>query len=184
MNTKSFLNTCSGVLAFVIPGIFAVDIYVHHLHLNFATWLMVLLLDVLGFLLALKAGNKRPYLQFGWMAAAILIIIAILMNGSSWEWGPIESLSFLFCIVAVIFWLMRSATSGLWFYLIAIYISFIPQAVSYWHSPDTSTWYLWAGSVFTCILAIIAAEKHDSAHVLTPWACVILNLGILLLLFR
>ena len=184
MNTKTTLNTLSGIIGFLIPALFALDIYVHHLSLNFATWLMVLILDVLGVVLAYKAGNKRPYLQIGWLVAAICIVIAIFTNGSVWNWGWIETACFALSLISVVLWLTKSAEVGTWFYLAAMYISFAPQAVNYWHEPQLSTWYVWGGSALACVLAIIAAEKRDVGHILTPAAAALMNLSILVLLFR
>ena len=174
----------SGLIGFFIPALFALDIYKNNLEQNLATWSMVLFMDMLGVILAFKAGNKRPLLQMGWLAAAVLILSAICLSKSSWHWGVIETLSLISCIAAVYLWQTRSARHGIYFYVIAGYVSFFPQIADYWKTPQPGTLYLWLTTVIACTLAIYGAEKRDFANTFVPIAFGLLNVLIAVLVLR
>ena len=151
---------------------------------NLATWIMILVLDVLGLILVLRAGNKSPFLQIGWTIAALLIVLAIALNNTLWQWTWIETISVSFCILSIFIWYKISAKYAIWPQMMAAYISFIPQGVDYWSLPQTQTWWLWAGTIVGCLLAIIGSKKQTFENVFIPWGCVILNATVLLILFR
>lgn len=174
----------SGGIGLVIPSIFAWDIYAHNLKVSIATWGMVLLLDLLGLVLAYKAGNERPYIQWGWLIAAILIVLAIMLNERTLDWGWVETSALVCCVIAIWLWLTRSAKWGLWFYMVAAYISLVPQVIEYWHAPQPESLYLWLGTVVGCGLAIVGAEKRDFGNTFVAYGAGILNLFIAVLVLR
>lgn len=165
----------SGILAFVIPTYFAWTVYQSNTPLNVATWLMILLLDFIGLVLVIKDGNKKPYMQIGWAAAALCIVLAITLGNSPWHWGWTETTSLVLCGVAVLLWLTLSARIAIWAYMTAMYVSFFPQLLDYWHEPQPDTLVLWIGTVITCLLAIYGAPKRDFTNTFVPWAAILLN---------
>ena len=174
----------SGPIGFIFPAMFAWDIYAKNFTQpqNVATWGMVLFMDVLGLILVLKAGNKRPILQIGWCAAAVCIMLAIIVNESRWHWGWVESISILLCGISVWLWQTRDdPKNALWFYMAAMYVSFAPQAYNYWYKPQPETLYLWTWSIVGCVLAIAGSKKRDFANTFVPWGAAILNVLITIL---
>jgi hypothetical protein len=172
---KKWLVLLSGILAFLIPTYFAWTVYQQNTPLNIATWLMVLLLDGLGLFLSIKDGNKRPYIQIGWTMAALCIVLAITVNNNPWHWGTMETVSLMLCMIAIVLWRTLSARTALWAYMGAFYISFFPQIVDYWYSPQPDTLWLWLWTVGTCALAIIGAEKRNFTNTFVPWGGLALN---------
>lgn len=182
---KSLLLLLSGILGFLVAVGFAVDIAMQRVGpQNIATWSMVLALDFIGVVLAFRAGNRKPWLQVGWAMAATLIVAAILFRQHVWEWGWIETASALAFLLALCLWWWKSAAHGLGAYMLAMYISCIPQGIDYWNTPQPETAYVWLGSAFASFLAVAGAPKHDYAHVFVPWAAIILNVGFTILVLR
>ena len=175
IKTKEWAVLASGVLAFLVPTYFAWTVYQNQQPQNVASWSMILLLDVLGLILVCKDGNKKPYLQLGWVLAAACIVLAITLGGSPWHWGWVESASLLFCGIAVILWLTLSARAALWAYMAAMYIAFVPLMANYWYEPQPETLWLWYWTIGTCLLAIYGANKRDFANTFVPWGAIVLN---------
>lgn len=184
---KEFALLASGVIGFMVPALFALDIYTTNTQANLATWIMILIMDVSGLWIACVEGNKRPFLQIGWVGAASLILFAILMKENAWNWGSVETSSFILCALALLLWRAlgkKGVLLGLFLQSVAVYVSFIPQAIDYWKKPDPSTWYLWFWTIVGCVCAIYAAEKRDAPHTFIPWACIVLNTAIFILIMR
>lgn len=173
---KDWALWLSLIIGFAIPASFAIQIHLEKLTLNIATWGMICLLDILGLILAFKSGNKKPWLQFGWAFAAVCIVIAILINNHTFSFGLVEYVCIACSLLAVYFWLTEKAEKGLYPYIIAVYISFIPQAIDYWGAPQPQTWWLWVGSILACVFAIYGAEKRNFANTFVPWSCIPFNL--------
>jgi len=165
----------SGLLGFIIPTYFAWTVYQNNISQNIASWGMILLLDVLGLFLAYKDGNKKPYLQIGWVLAATCIVLAITLGNSPWQWGWAESISLALCGISTVLWLTLSARVAIWAYMVAMYISLIPLMMDYWQKPQPETMWLWLWTIATCLLAILGAERRDFANTFVPWAAIVLN---------
>lgn len=178
MNTKkqAVAMWLSAVVGFATPAYFAWQTYTKQWGLNLATWALIFILDALGLVLAYKSGNKRPWIQWGWAVAASLILLATLNNKHTWAFGWVEYICIACCFISVYFWLTEKADRGLMSYIVAVYISFVPQLVDYWDSPQPETWWLWLGSIVACACAIYGAEKKDFVHTFVPWACIPFNL--------
>ncbi len=174
----------SGILGFIIPTYFAWTVYQQGLPQNIATWGMTLLLDVLGLVLAFRAGNKKPYLQLGWCFAAFCIVLAITLGQNPWQWGWVETVALLLAGMAIVLWLNWSAKKALWAYMAAAYLSTVPLMVDYWHRPQPETLWLWYWTIGTCFLAIYGASKRDFANTFVPWGCIVLNTIIVWLCLR
>jgi hypothetical protein len=181
---KQKLTLLSGILGFIVPMVFAYTIMAQKIPQNIASWGMVLVLDLLGVALAIKAGNKKPYMQIGWAIAAVFIVAAILFTNHSWQFGIVEGASLLFASIAVYMWLFGSPRIGLYAYIAAMYISFAPVMVDYWTNPVLETIWVWEWSALTCMIALFGAEKKDFSSLFVPWAAMVLNLIITWLCLR
>ena len=142
---------------------------------------MVFVLDLLGLILAFKDGNKKPFMQLGWALAAFCILLAVILNHNQITWGWTEISSVFLGVVAIALWLMWSAEKALWAYMVAMYLSFVPQAVDYWKEPQPDTLWLWLMSIATCLFAVLGAEKYNFANLFVPVAAAILNVAITIL---
>ncbi len=181
MKAKECAILMSGILGFIVPTYFAWTVYQMSIPQNVASWSMILILDPLGLVLVYKDGNKRPYLQLGWLLSAACIVSAITLGKSPWQWGMIENISLGLCLVAVVLWLALSARVATIAYMTAMYLSCVPLIVDYWKEPQPSTLWLWLWTIATCLLAIFGAAKRDFAHTFVPWAAILLN-GIIAIL--
>ena len=165
----------SGILGFLVPTYFGYTLYVNKMPQNIATWGMVLALDVLGLVLAIKDGNKKPYMQIGWVLAATCIFVGAFFSESISVWGLTETISVLMCVVAVILWQTLGPKPGLVSYVTAMWISFVPLAMDYLKEPQSSIAWLWQLTIVSCLLAVVGAEKKDFTNTFVPWGCIGLN---------
>jgi hypothetical protein len=175
VKAKQLCLVVSGLSGFIIPTYFAWIVYQENIPQNIASWSMVFALDVLGLTLVMKAGNKEPYLQTGWVVAAFLVLLSVLFNQSPWHWGWTESTSLFLCAVAVLLWLTKTARVALWAYIAAMWISFVPLMVDYWHVPQVDTLWLWLATIASCLFSILGSEKRDFTNTGVPWAVIALN---------
>lgn len=182
LSLKIIFSWISFILG-LVPLKFAYDIYEKLFIPNMVTWFLILILDVVGLWIVYKEGNKRPLIQIAWVVAAAIIMFAILIRQSIWQIGIIEIVSAIACIVAVILWKTtanhHAVKLALIFQTIAVYISFIPQAINYWDKPEPGTWYLWFWSAIGCALAIYSSPKHNMVSTFIPWAALVLNILVL-----
>ncbi|MDB5265634.1 MAG: hypothetical protein JWM39_347 [Parcubacteria group bacterium] len=182
--SKQYANWASGILGFAAPTYFAWTIYQTGVPQNVATWGMTVLLDALGLFLVIRGGNKLPLLQIAWLSAACLILIAILAGRSPWHWGIVESASLVLCFIAVVLWLTLSAEIAIFAFVIAFIVATVPLIVDYWHTPQSSTTWLWLVTIVSCALSIYGAKKQDVAHTAVPWGAIALNSFIAFLCVR
>lgn len=173
--SKEIASKASGILAFAAPTYFAWTVFQQAIPQNVATWGLTLLLDALGLFLAVKAGNRKPWLQLGWFLAAFCILAAVLLGNSPWHWGVVESVSVVFCLIAIVLWLTLSPQAAIFAFITAFIIASIPLMVDYWRVPQPSTTWLWVVTVFTCALSIYGAEKKDVAHTAIPAGAILQN---------
>jgi hypothetical protein len=206
MLNKKWFRELAGVMSFLfgfgIPSAFALSIFQHKVpQQNIATWGMIVLLDGVGFLLSYKLykesrlitvanlGKKKaqwPLLQFGWLLAATLIFTAILKEGNTFAWRWVETASLIGCLLAAYFWYNGEAQKGLYMYMAATYIAFVPQLYDYAVQPQPETWWLWAGSIAGSIFSILSNDKgaRGLKNCLVPWLVIPLNLGAFIIVMR
>jgi hypothetical protein len=181
MDLRFVVNVVSGVLGFIIPTYFAWTIFKLNLPQNVASWGLVFFLDLLGLVLAWKAGNRKPFIQVGWTVASICILVAIFFSNYEISWGKVETISVLLSLIAIYLWLTKSAGVAMYAYIVAMYTSFVPVMTDYWNVPQPQTGWLWMWTIITCIMSIWAAEKRNWANTAIQWAAIGLN-GIILIL--
>ena len=178
MNTntwKEWSVGLSGVIGFVAPVIYAWDIYQKNMEQSIATWSMALLLNTIALIMVYRGGNKRPLLQVGWTAASVCIFVAVCLSQSPFRFGWVETVSLACCAVAVWVWRTKDARSGLPFYMVAAYVSFIPQVSDFWFKPQPETLYVWLWAIVGCTFAIIGAKERNFVSTFVPYGCGALN---------
>ncbi len=171
---KKIAVPLSGVMTFFISTCFAWTIFSKNIPQNIATWIMVLILDIVGVVLVFNDGNKKPYLQMGWTISAFLVTSAIVLNDNPWHWGMVESVSFALCVISIVIWIKASARKALWAYMAASYISCFPLIVDYWNIPQPATLWVWVCTIGACLLSIYGSKK-DFANVFVPLNAIVAN---------
>lgn len=181
---RSISLSMSGVLGFLATTVFAWTLYTWSIPQNIASWLMVLSLEIVGLASVYKDGNKQPYLQIGWTLAALSVVLAILFGNNSWQWGQMESMSLLFCGIALVVYFAVSARVAICVYMIAMYVSLAPLMVDYWYEPQINTLWFWFANITACAFAIYGAPKRDFANTFIPWASILQNAFIVILCIK
>lgn len=185
MNTKEILSILSGLIGFAVPTTFGIWLLNAGQAQSIASWAMWTALDLTTLILAIKAGNKKPWLPLGWTIAATFVLIAVIYTGGNWKFGAVEYLSAAGVIIAAYYWIKDKAGMGLWACAIAMFISGLPIAFDYWKNPQQETWWVWVGTVIACTLTISSASKiSDIKQTLVPTSALIYNLMLLAILFR
>lgn len=175
------LNVFGAVLGSLAACFYAVRVWLKYERANLATWAIVLVLDVVGLYLTYATGNHEPYIQIGWCVAALLIVIAAFVRKGDWHWALIDTAVLIICAVSVAIWLTSEAVlASLLGYLIAAFLSALPQARDYVRHPDVarkSAW-VWQVSVIAILFPLAAKYvegKTGVEHTLVYWALIGLN---------
>ncbi len=179
MEIQYVLNVTSGLIGWASVSAFAFQIHRMKLHVNLATWGMILLLDVIGLALVILSGNKEPFIQAGWTLAAIFVFIAACVNRGNWEWTLVETFSLVCCVVSIAVWIMSGSAWSLLAYVFAGYFSAIPQAKQYWldHVEARKSAWLWVVSCFALALAIFGIPSFSPEYSVVPVGFLLLNVA-------
>lgn len=176
-----WLNIFGAVLGSLAAGLYGIRVWLGKEKANLATWSIVLLLDVVGLYLTYVTGNHEPYIQLGWCFAATLIVIAAWVRKGDWLWTRTETVVLVLCIVSVTVWLTSEAVLvSLIGYLMAAYLSVVPQAKDYLRHPEVarkSAW-VWQVSIVAILFPLAAKlveQKYGIGHTLIYYALVVLN---------
>lgn len=185
-NLKNLLNAASGVLGFLVTFSFGVWLLWQSgsQSLNATSWVMWTLMDGILVALSIRGGNKKPFLFIGWTLAALLITFGILINGAVWQIGFVEMVSIGAVILSVYFWVKDKSEKGLFACAVAMFVAGLPQITSFWHTPATGTWWLWAGTAFVCTLSILGSARWKSAHNAPTISSLLYQAIVLAVLFR
>ncbi len=186
MDLQKGLNILSGIISCGTASWFAWQIMRDKLQVNLATWGMILILDAVGLVLTVLSGNHEPYLQAGWMIAAILIMIAAVLNRGDWEWTGTETICLVCCAAAGGWWVLSGSPWALAGYVVACYISVVPQAKQYVHDlvlARTTAW-IWVVSAGASAIAIMGQPEFTPQYLLVPIGMCLLNLGMSWLTLR
>lgn len=175
------LNVFGAVLGSLAACLYAVRVWLKKERANLATWSIVLVLDFAGLYLTYATGNHEPYIQIGWCVAALLIVIAAFVRKGDWQWTDIDTAVLIICAGSVAIWLTSEAVlASLLGYLLAAYLSALPQARDYVRHPDVarkSAW-VWQVSVIAILFPLAAKYVEDKSgieHTLVYWALIGLN---------
>lgn len=175
------LNMFGAVLGSLAACFYAVRVWLRYERANLATWAIVLVLDVVGLYLTYATGNHEPYIQIGWCVAALLIVAAAFVRKGDWQWTSIDTAVLILCALSVAIWLSSEAVlASLLGYLIAAFLSALPQARDYVRHPDVarkSAW-VWQVSVIAILFPLVAKYvegKSGIEHTLVYWALIGLN---------
>lgn len=176
------LNIFGAVLGSLAAGLYGVRIWMGKEEANLATWSIVLTLDIVGLYLAYATGNDEPYIQMGWCAAALIIVIGAWARKGDWVWTKIDTAVLGICTLSVAVWLTSNAAlvslSG---YLVAVYLSAVPQARDYLRDPITarkSAW-VWQVSIVAIMFPLAAKlveQKYGIEHTMIYYAFIVLNM--------
>ncbi|MEK7639229.1 MAG: hypothetical protein AAB388_03665 [Patescibacteria group bacterium] len=170
------LTITSGIIGFLSTSVFAGQIQFLRLKVNLATWVMIAVMNYIGLAMVLAAGNTEPYIQIGWCLGATLVLLAALNNRGDWKWTHVETWSMVACGLAVLVWVMTKSVWALFGYILAAYISVVPQVLQYWkqnRDERKGTAWLWIASSIAIVLAVVGSP-------LTPEYLIVL-IGLLVL---
>ena len=126
-------------------------------------------------------GNKKPYLQIGWVFANVAIVSAIIVQENIMNWGWVESVSVLLCALAIFLWITQSARIALVAPIVAMWIASVPLFADYLSKPQPETLWFWLSTIVACALSVAGAPKNDIAHTGMAWSALVMNGAIALL---
>jgi hypothetical protein len=179
--TSLLLNIIGAVIGSAAAFWYGIRIFLNKEKANLATWLIVFFLDLVGLYLAFATGNDEAYIQIGWCAAATVILIATWYRKGAWVWSSTETWVLLVCIASVVIWLSSNAVvMSLLGYIMAAFLSVVPQAKDYWKNPAVakkSAW-LWQVSIVAICFSIAAKAvlgKYGFEHMFVYYALLWLN---------
>lgn len=176
----------AAILVSVVSTAYAFQIYRYHLHVNVATWAMVLCTDVLGLVLALSGGNTHPFVHLAWVGTDVLICIAAFAMRVHFKWTTIETLSLTTFIISLTLWIMSESYWSIFGYLIACFFTLLPQAVQYWHNrhlAKRSAW-MWIMNSIALVMTILSLQTVTPEYSVVSFGLLLLNFGMVLIALR
>ncbi len=182
MTLAFLLNIVGTMLGSLAASLYGIRVWMGKEEANLATWLIVLLLDLVGVYLAFVTGNDEPYIQIGWCFAAALIATAAWLRKGSWQWTGTETMVLVLCVASMAIWtISESAYFSLAGYLTAAYLSAFPQGRDYLRDPKAarkSAW-VWQVSIVAILFPLSAKfveQKYGMGHTLIYYALIVLNM--------
>jgi hypothetical protein len=128
--------------------------------ISLTSWFMWCCLDILLWAIAKRRGEV-PFLIIGWTAATSVTTLGFWISGATWSIDVVTLVS-VACVVAtaLAFWFAKepiaSYAGGL-----ALYVSGIPQLVSYLEKPDPNSWWLWFFAAIATALSLYSKNGFD-----------------------
>jgi hypothetical protein len=176
----------AGILVSVVATAYAMQIYRAHLHVNIATWGMILLTDILGLILALTSGNTHPSIHTAWVITDVFICFSILALRSNWKWTHIETLSLTVFVVSVFWWLTSESVWSIAGYLVACFFTLLPQAHQYWYDKRLarkSSW-IWIMNSIALVMTILSLHTVTFEYSMVTLGLLTLNLAMVMIALR
>ncbi len=183
---RVYLSYIAGGLVSFVATAYAIQIYKERLHVNIATWGMILLVDILGFVFAISAGNPHPYIHIAWVTTDALICLAALKYKTSWRWSYIESISLVLFICSLLLWRTSEAIWSVLGYLVACFFTLLPQGVQYWknkHIARKSAW-IWIINSIAIVMTMLSLSNITLEYSIATLGLLILNLTMVLIAVR
>ena len=180
---KQKIGFAGGLISAMVTVAFAVYLAMHDIRQNVVSWMMWTVLDCIILTNCLTAGNRRPWLPAGFVLSAFLVTIILLMKGV-WRWDTIETISAIGIAVSLVCWWKLGAKPAIVASTIATVIAGIPAMHDAWVLPEPSSWWLWSGIAFGCVLSIYGAKKWSIEDRLFPCSTFVFGVIMTILVLR
>ena len=177
---RKTLGIVAGATASVTLLAFAVDLMIHDVSLNIATWACWLALDVVITTSLIKAKSNDIWLFLGYTIGAFLITVTLLFKGT-WQWGMMESIVAALCAISIAAQLMSGPRLAIIFSMVTMVIGGIPTIIEAMFTPDRSTWWFWGSCAACGILSMAVAKRWTTEERFVPSISAALN-GIMFIL--
>jgi hypothetical protein len=184
------LNIIGAVIGCATAVLYALRISQGKEPANLATWAIVWVLDIVGLYLAYATGNHEPYIQIGWVFAASLIVLAAWKQKGDWVWSKTESWVLTLCTVSMGIWVLSGdVVISLGGYILAAWLSAVPQARDYIKNPKAASASAWVWQVSIVSMAFTLASKFvtgktGAEHTLVYYALTLMNIVMAMLCMR
>ncbi len=176
----------AGILVAVVAIGYAIQVHREKLHINTATWLMILAIDVLGLTLAFGTGNSNPIIHIAWVISDTLICIAAITLHKRFYWSRIDTFSLIFFLLALAWWHLSTSLIAVIGYLVACFFTLLPQAIQYWHNKhiaQKSAW-IWLMSSGALVLTIFSLHTLTLEYAVVSFGLLTLYLGMVMIALR
>jgi hypothetical protein len=183
---RIYLSYIAGTLVSGVAIAYAIQIYRIHLHVSIATWGMMLLIDMLGLMLALKSGNAHPSIHTARVITDVLICIAILAIKVNWRWTRLETFSFIVFATSVWWWLTLESLWSVFGYLVACAFTILPQAYQSWKDrrlARKSAW-IWIVNSVALVMTMLSLHTISFEYSVVTLGLLTLNLAMVLIALR
>lgn len=180
---RVYLSYGAGILVAIVAIGYALQVHREKLHINTATWLMILAIDVLGLVLALGSGNSNPIIHITWVISDILICTAAITLHKRFYWSRIDSFSLIFFVLALAWWHLSASLIAVIGYLVACFFTLLPQAIQYWHNrhiAQKSAW-VWILNCVALVMTILSLQTLTLEYAVVSFGLLTLYLGMVMI---
>jgi len=177
-STARILSYSAATLTSISLLLYAYQVYHAHLKTNIATWIMFLVIDCTGLILATATGNNNPSIHIAWVCTDILICLAAFKNRANLHWSTLESVSVIVCLSSLTLWLSTHASWSLFGYLVACSFTVLPQAHEYWKNrvlARKSAW-IWIVNAVALVMTVLSVQPLTPEYSIVSLGLLTLNL--------
>ncbi len=183
---RVYLSYTAGILVSIVATAYAIQIYKERLHVNIATWMMIVLIDVLGLVLAYSSGNAQPSIHIAWLVTDTLILGTALIMRANWHWRYIETISLVMFVTSLAWWHFVDSVWSILGYLVACFFTLLPQAIQYWHHrplAKKSAW-IWIMNSIAIVMTLLSLQDISFEYSVAALGLLVMSLAMVMIALR
>jgi hypothetical protein len=183
---RVYLSYTAGILVSIVATAYAIQIYKEHLHVNIATWMMIVLIDILGLVLAFSTGNAQPSIHIAWLVTDTLILVTAVSMRANWHWRYIETICLILFVTSLAWWHFDDSVWSIVGYLVACFFTLLPQAIQYWHDrrlAKKSAW-IWIMNSIAIVMTLLSLHEISFEYSVAALGLLVMCLAMVMIALK
>ncbi len=177
------LGILSGVLLIIADIPYVRNAYLRKTQPHRVTWLVVFILNVIGFANQLASGASNSLWLFG---TAVFVTLVIFLLSLSRGVGGFEKVDIIALIGSgfglFLWWLLDSPLASIIANVIVVWIALAPTYIKAYHRPESETKITWLIGAISAALGTLSVGKLEADLLILPLNGVIIQAGVFLVL--
>lgn len=154
---------------------------------NIASWgLFIIITGINSFSYVIMSGDIiKSGLAFTDFFTCVVILILSLFYGNFLKLEKIENWAIGLTFIAIILWIMFSATHGNLFLQIGYILAFVPTFKNAFNNKETILpWFLWAIAMLFSVIVVLLRWNNQYQDLINPLIAFLLHSGVALIAWK